>query len=247
MVALLTLGACDPFPAVQKEGTIEAYEQYIKENEGSTYIMQAKNELEALYLSKANENPSLESYDFYLDRWPEGVYVDQVKKDRQDFLFAWAETENTPEGWQKFLDEYKNADKKLKKQARSYMKVAKYSDHFELGDTRIEQVNLAEDPEGPLNGWGIFVPVTNTGKQTIEIMSLTVAYLDADGRRLDSDTFPVVAPDFGIPMEEERKIPMKPGETREWWWTTGDTPPGWAKKVKVQVSSIHFLDPRKKQ
>lgn len=242
---LVGLAACDPFPSVQKEGTIEAYEAYLKEHPDSTYGMQAKTELEQLYLAEARANPSLETYDRYLDRWPQGVSRDEALKERMQFLYDWAEKEMSADGWQRFLDEYPNADKKIKKDARAYLKVAKYIDQLDIAAPRLEQVNLAENPEGPLDGWGIFVDVTNKGDQTIELLSLTVFYLDAEGHRLGKDEFPLVAPDFGIPMEEEKKVPMKPGETRTWVWTTGDMPPNWGKKVEVHPSALHFLDPRK--
>jgi len=192
-VLLALLIGCDSFPQVQEQGTIAAYEQYLKENPSSAYRLQAQAELEELYLAEARESGASEAYDRYLERFPQGVYRAKALAEREPALFRWAEQTNTEEAWQRFLDEVPRGDAKRRKAARGFLDVAGYREHLKLGEVQIQQVNLAEDPKGPLDGWGFTVDVTNDGPQVLEYLQLTMYYLDASGDRLDSDTWPVVA------------------------------------------------------
>ena len=58
------------------------------------------------------------------------------------------------------------------------------------------------------------------------------------------DTWPVVAPMLpgGLPVEEEFKVPMQPGETRTWFWSKGKDafPEDYAKGAKVRTYAVRF-------
>jgi len=241
-----TLTACDPFPQVEKEDTIEAYEAYLKEHKDSTYELQAKTRLEELYLEEAREQQTLEAYDRYLKRWPSGVFKTKALGERQSMLLQWAERDHTPESYKKFLDEYPTADKRIKKKIRKAMHASKFVDQLAIGEARIERVNLAEDPEGPMNGWGIWADVTNNTDRSLSYLQLTVFYLDEKGEVIGQDRWPAVAPSYGVPMEEEKKVPIKPGETRTWEWTTGDIPETWSKGVTLRASALTFKDAQRR-
>ena len=112
---------------------------------------------------KVNIEAKLASFDRYLERFPEGHYKDKAMAGREKFLFEWAKAENTTAGWKRFLAEYPKAkDKKRRKHAKRMVKVTEYTPHVGLSPARIERVNLAEDPEGPLNGYGFEVDVTTS-------------------------------------------------------------------------------------
>lgn len=237
----LALGACaDPFATAQKADTVEAYEQYLAENPTGRFHLQASSRLESLYLEKARAEKSLEAYDAYLARFPEGALYEKAITEREQFLFDWARHNDTLEAWEKFLAEYPRADKSRRGKAKNMVAVHGYLEHLAFTETKAEEVNLAEDPKGPKDGWGFFVDVTNNGPETINALWLTIEYLDAEGRALDTRDWPVVAPQFPVPMQEEYMVPMKPGETRTWFWSTGSLPETWSKQVKVFPSRIEL-------
>ncbi|RME23902.1 MAG: hypothetical protein D6798_12515, partial [Deltaproteobacteria bacterium] len=226
---VLSLSACrSPFATAQEQDTIEAYEAFLEANPNSPFVTQASLRLEELYLEKARSEKTLEAYDDYLARYPDGKLRDKAIEERRQFLFEWASEQDTPEAWQKFLDEYPTGDRKLKQEARQRLNMAKHRDIVTVGPVSIEQVNLAENPDGPLDGWGFYADVTVGGDREVEKLVMEVAYLGADGQVLDTREWPVVAPALpgNLPVEEEFKIPMKPGETRTFEWTTGDLPAG---------------------
>lgn len=236
----LALTACDNFSAVQAEDTIEAYEQYIADNPDSRMLLQAQERLQTLYLEKAKEEKTLEAYDAYLERFPEGMYVDKAMKEREEFLYAWAASEDSAESWQKYLEEYPRADRKKKKQARDRIAVAAYEANLVQGEPKRERVNLAEDPEGPKNGWGISVDITNEGDKVIEDLRYRIRFYDAEGELIGDKVWPVVAQNWGIPMEDEKKVPMKPGETRTWYWMDAFPEEDWKGTVKLTPVRITF-------
>lgn len=242
LLILSMLTGCDPYATVLQEDTIDSYEQYLTENPTSPNVIPAKARLEELYYKAAKAEDTLEGYDRYLDRWPKGPHRVKVKAARKDMLWAWAETEHTEAGWQKFLDEYPQAGRKMRGKARSAKKAAAYQGNLAIGDVRVEPVNLAEDPNGPKNGWGFYADITNNGTETIQFLAVSVFYLNAEGKALGTDSWPLVATRFPVPMEEEKSIPVKPGETRTWEWTTGDVPKNWAEKAKIKPMGIRFVD-----
>jgi len=237
-LALVWMGCSDPFVVAQNEDTIEAFEKYLAEHPDGRFTMEATDRLETLYLQKAAEEKSLEAYDAYLERFPEGNQRDKALQQREKFLYAWARERNDLESWKRFLDEYPKADRKRKRYAERMIDVHGYLSNLEVGGVEQEQVNMAEDPEGPLNGWGWTVSVTNKGDKRIEDLRMTIQYLGEEGQVLDEREWPVVAPSWPTPIEEERKEVFEPGQTRTWEWTDGDVPKAWAKKVNVYVSRV---------
>ncbi len=242
MAAALALGvACgDNFRAVQDADTIAAYEAYLANNPDGRFQIEAESRLEQLVLERAREEKTLEAFDIYLERFPEGVLREEALVERESFLFAWAQAENTAASWTTFLDEYPRAKKDRRSLAKRMVKVHGYLEHLELSPTRMKQVNLAEDPEGPLDGWGFEVDVTNNGPTTITELRLTIQFLSPEGGTIDKREWPMVAEFWKVPVEEERKVPMKAGETRTWEWSTGDVPERWDRQTRVFVSRIHF-------
>jgi hypothetical protein len=248
ILALVLLVACgDNFSSIQQADTptadkaevIKLYEDYLTNNPDGRWVLQANDRLETLYLEKAAAEKSLEAYDAYLARFPEGKLRGRALGEREGFLFDWAKSENTKESWNKFLDEYPKAEKKLRSEARRMVEVHEYLDKVSVSEPRVKQVNMAENPDGPLDGWGFEVDVVNHGDEVIEDMRLTIHYLTAEGGSLDSKQWPVVAPTFPVPIEEEKKVPIQPGETRVWWWTDSGMPTGWAEgKVRIEVTKL---------
>jgi hypothetical protein len=238
---VLSAGCGDDFATAQAEDTIASYETYLAANPEGRFEMQATLRLEELVLQDARAKATLEAYDVYLERFPEGALHEKALGERETFLYDWANLQNTAPGWQKFLDEYPSAGKKRKQHARKVLKVLAYADSLDFGEVTQKQINLAEDPDGPLNGWAFQVMVTNKGDKTIEALWLTIEYLGEGGVAFDKREWPLVAAYWPTPIEEERKLPMKPGETRAWDWSTGSPGELWSKEVRVIPTRISFV------
>jgi hypothetical protein len=245
-ISLALSGCSDPFAEAQALDTVAAYDAFIEANPNSVKIDMAKIRLEELVLEDARISKSLAGYDAYLKRYPSGRFQKAALKERQDFLFDWAMDSNTVDAWKKYLDEYRKGDKKKRIKAKKRLFMAEHRDTVELGAVKMERVNLAEDPSGPLNGYGFYVDVTNKGKRPIISLNLEIAYLNAGGKALDRKWWPVVAPRLpgGLPMAEGFGKPIAPGETRTWEWSDGGLPEAWSKKVTVQPISIRFPGPK---
>jgi len=245
-IALMTLLACGPsFYDVQQQDTVEAYETFLAEaNSADPNYTQATFRLEELILEQAREMQSLEGYDMYLARYPadkKPQLREKAIEEREEFLYGWADETDTPEAWQTFLDEYPKGEKKRKQEARRRLKVADYRDSLEFGKIEITPVNLAENPDGPMDGFAIAADITNKGDQTVTYLNMEIRFLNAEGRAFYDTRWPWVAERFPVPIEEEFKVPVKAGETRQYYYTT-ETPEGgtWDKKVELIPVNIYF-------
>lgn len=229
-VGLLALTACGPsFYDVQKQDTIEAYESWLEANPKAGDAIKAKLRLEELYLEKARAEKSLAAFDAVLTRFPDGVLKEKVLAERETFLYDAAVEADTVAAWQAYLDEYPRGNKKQKQEARRRIKVLGYTDKWTWGPLSVKPINLAEDPTGPLNGWEITSEFSNKGDKTITYLDVELIFTAEDGRFLDRKRWPLVAERFPVPVEEEYKVPIMPGEQRTYVYTT-ESPEGWTLK-----------------
>lgn len=239
---LFTAGCENAFDKAQEAHTIEGYEEYLKNNPDGARTLEANLALEDLYLEKARNDGNLEGYDSYVERFPKGRHLEKVMEERKQFLFDWAAEKDTPEAWQKFLDEYKSGAKKLRTKAKQRKRMAENRDKVAFGPVEVEQVNLAENPDGPLDGWGFTADVTNNGTEAIQYLMVELQYLNDAGKAAKSEQWPAVATRLpgNLPMEEGFSDPIQPGASRTFNFTTGDLPAGWSKKVKLVPVDIAF-------
>jgi hypothetical protein len=247
-LALIGFTACGGgYHEVQQTDSIEAYEGWLataNEHDPNHFI--ATIRLEELRLASAREAGTLEAFDTYLEAYPAGSGAKHRAKAleaREAFLFSWADETNTVASWQKFLDEYPKAERKRRKESRRRLKMVENEGVISLGETRKERVNLAENPDGPLNGWGFWVDVTNQGEKAIERCVLRIRYLNDQRVAVGHDEYPVVAKRLqgNLPFAEGWDRPIDPGETRVWEWTTGDLPESWSQKVEVVPVDLTFV------
>jgi len=120
--------------------------------------------------------------------------------------------------------------------------MAENRDKVSSSPVEVEQVNLAENPDGPLDGWGFTADFTNEGTEAIKYLMVEVQYLDSTGRAVQKDQWPAVAERLpgNLPMEEGFSEPIKPNTSRTFYYTTGDLPADWSKKVKLVPVDIGF-------
>lgn len=245
-IMLLAAGCSDPFATAQEADTVEAYEKYLQDNPSGAYRLQAEARAEELMLERAREEKTLEAYDAVLARFPEGALKEKVTEEREGFLWAWADEQDSVEGYQKYLDEYPrgNSTRKNREEARRRLKVAENKDRLEISPLTIEQVNMAKDPDGPLNGWGFYADITNVGDAPIQTLWLQVSLLDDDGKVIDTKKEPLV--DTVLPgrgwAPDEFKAPLKPSETREFELTNNNMPAGWSRRASIKPVKIAFVE-----
>ena len=254
LLVALGLSGCGPsFTDAQTANTVEAFEAYLaKASDTDPYRHQAEVQLTLLRLEEAKSAGTIEALDAFIAKYPKGKLPDDVTNQkyievRDRLLFRLAEEENTAAAWERFLKQTKKANKKQKASAKRRIYMAENLSAISLAPVRQERVNLAENPEGPLDGWGFYVDVTNTGTKPIASLYVGISYLDDEGNALDHDEWPVVAralPGF-LPMPDGFDKPMTPGQTRTWEFTTGDLVEGWSGKVRITHTSIRFAGDNK--
>ncbi len=242
---LLTVACGDGFGEVQKMDTIAGYEEFLANNNPDrNTLLQATTRLEELYLEKAKADGTLESYDAYLEKFPEGRLREKAVGEREEFLFDWAKREDTTASWKQWLDEYPRGDKDRKATARMGIEVATYRDKIVLGATVFEEINMAEDPQGEKDGWAWRIDVTNNTDTAIRKLDITMVFLGADGGAVERKKWPVVTENWGIPMPDEFYGQLEVGQTRTWEWTEArkrlpkDYDPS---KTTAKMSSIYFV------
>ncbi|MBM4390349.1 MAG: hypothetical protein FJ090_04435 [Deltaproteobacteria bacterium] len=240
----LFVGCADPFGDAKKADTIEAWNTYLTTTPSGTNKMRAEKRLEELLVEKAEESKAIPDYDAVLKRFPSSRKTKDMQAGRANAAFVVADTERTQAGWQKFIDENPFADAALKKRAKSMLTVARFAAGLAMTEPVVEEVNLAEDPKGPKDGWGFSTELTNNTGETFGYMLLELVFLDADGKKLRATTYPLVvgAGPSGMPIEESYTKPLEPGAKRSWKYSTGDVPAGWSKKVSISPVSISLAE-----
>ncbi len=240
---LLFLAACaDPYGDAEKVDTIEAWEAFLAADPAGSDRLKAEARLEQLLVDKALSSTKLEDYDAVMKRFPKTRQMKKLEEGRAAAHFQIAEAENTTEAWKKFVDENPNAEASMKKKATNRVQVAGYQDKLVLGEVKVAEVNLAEDPKGPKDGWGFTVEVQNAGDKTLDYLNMEVQLLGADGGKLAAMSYPLAGQSGpgGLPLPEEYTKPLKPGDKRVWSYSTGDIPEGWSKQVRVVPVALRF-------
>jgi hypothetical protein len=249
VLLLLLVAACGPsYEKTRKIDTPEAWETYLTQADPQSLdYMRGQKRLAELTFKQAQESRDIAALAAFIERYTgdgQRALREEAIKLREELLYAWADETGSPEAWKQFQDEYPKAAKKRRVEARRRIKMGQYKDTVALGPVRQERVNLAEDPEGPLNGWGWWVDVTNNGDKAWYKLTLGLYFLDDEGKVVDRKDWPVVAkylPGY-LPYETGFDKPMAPGETRTWEYTDGDIPEGWSQKVRVAPVQVIFTD-----
>lgn len=255
----LLIACSNPYNDAKTTGTIEAYEQFLKENPKNNRVYEAKMALENLLVEQARETQSLEDYDLYLKRFYEDEHATMYAKieiERRDVAFDLAIESGDIVKMDKFIARYKTSDPTLSNKIRRAKKVAEYSSSLDVTPLIQEQVNLSGDDSGPPDGWLFSLEITNTGDQQIDTLIIKVDFLNLDGEVVKTESSTVIGIGDYVgrewlfesekklaenPQLRRQKPPFNIGETREWVYKTGDIPPSWAKQVKTRFSSIGFV------
>jgi len=219
----LVLAACEDkpdFTEVQKKDTIEAYEDYEKADPDGIYQGQIDLRLEELYYEKAQADGTADSWKAYATKFPDGKHKRDADKALEDLAWDAATAANTPDAYRQFLTDYPKGDKRHRLTAQGVVDVADYG-KLTVGAPTVTQVNLAEDPKGAPDGWGVSADVTNGGDKDLEYVNISVDWLAADGSLIERDQRPLTSKTWTMPATDLEQQPLKAGETRAWKYTIG--------------------------
>lgn len=255
----LTSACSDPFGDAQRLNTVEAYEQFIKDNSESSRVFDARLAIEKLMVEQARTSQKVEDFDVYLKRFkknpPSNKTYDDMMMERKDALWNVALDSNKIEDWQRFIEEYKVESPKDVRIAKQRMAVAEYLPNLKMDPMEKTQVNLSGDQSGPLNGWEFSTKITNAGDKEIKTLRLRISFLDAEDMIVARKDFTVIGcgdycdrmfvfedPSYAKAEPELGRIrpPMKASEARDFIVQTGDIPPSWSKKIQTDFVSITF-------
>jgi hypothetical protein len=161
---LVALLGCDPYNEAAQKDTIEAYEAYLATSPSGVGLERATFRLEELMLARARETRALADYDALLTRFPKGVHADEAQREREAAMFDAASAAFTLEAWEAFLAAYPNPKEQRGPFAKKAVEALRYvATGVKLGEVRQREINLANDPAGPLDGWEMLMDVTNAG------------------------------------------------------------------------------------
>lgn len=237
----LSLG-CDPQAAGPEQDTPEAWRAWLESHPSATDQLRGNARVQDLLLDRARRSEDPADYDAYLEAFPAGAHAETARAEREKVMFRAALLAGTPDRWERFLQDYPKARGGHDRIAKEGLDAARYAPHMKMGPVKTRQVNLAEDPDGPLDGISFEAEITNEGAQTLEAWWLRIFYLDDQGNVLDRRKWPLVAKpaEFPVPMPPEASEPLKPGETRTWAWATGDLPEGFSGQVRLVPMRVRF-------
>jgi len=223
VLALLVGCESDSFTDVQKADSIEAYEGFAQRNPGSIYQPEIDGRLEQLYFDKAERENTAAAWKAVIEKYPKSKKIDKANAGLATFLFEEARKTDTLDGWKSFLAEAKALTDDQRRLAEGRSKVLEYG-KLEVGAPNVMQINLAEDPAGPKNGWGLEVEVKNNGDQALGYLQLEVTLNGPDGAELERARYPMVSPKNPMPHPEIEEKPLAPGEARKWSFMSAKVP-----------------------
>ncbi len=243
LIALaLLLTACEgaAYLDAEKANTPEAYEAFLQEYPNYADADAVRAMIEELRYEAAWESRSAEQLREFLARYPESEHAAKIREKEDELAWHEADHAQTGAAYKSYLDLHPEGVY-LSEATRKHTKYA-YVDSMTISAPVIERVNMAQDPEGPLNGWGLSCDLTNTGDKRLKTVEVGIDYLKADGSVAKSDKWWAVVQDLGpLPVRPVQRPIMEPGETRPFSWSTAEVPTGWEEgKLAVRITDIRF-------
>ena len=241
--SLLMLGCAEQkaLSAAQANGSPEAYEAFLEQHPSSVHAPILRQQIEDLRYHAAKDGEGPDAWRAYLDHHPEGKHVKEAKRYEDEASFQQADAARTTEAYQAYLDSHPTG--KQVKRARAEMDELAYQDQVSVENLRVERVNLANDPKGDMNGWGLYADVTNHGKRILVEVELLLEFTDESGKVIGDRTWWVVAEQLlGMPTPPRIMPPLRAEQSREFQFTTGEPPEGWNDTFTLKVTNLRFRE-----
>ena len=219
----------------------EAYEAFLAEYPSSANAPDLRVRIDRLRFLRAKAAKSSAAMREYTTLHPDGAHVDEARRLEDELSFNEAAAAHTAEAYQAYTDSH--PDGARVEEARFAGGQLTYIPYIKIGAIEVEPVNMANDPKGPLNGYGVKAELLNDGDQTLRVVEMAVDYLSASGRTVKSDKWWAVAPDLGgFPTPPAMKPALEPRGTRVFAWSTAEKPEGYADgSFGLRVTKIEFL------
>lgn len=242
LMLMFLLSACEGMALhdAELQDSPEAYEAFLAEFPDSEKAPDLRKRIDKLRFLRAKTDKSSEAMRQYMSTHPEGAFIDEARQLEDELSYNEAAAAHTPEAYQAYLDSHPDGNRV--EQARFAGEQLSYIPLIEIGPLQVEPVNMARDPEGPLNGWGVQAELLNNGERTLRVVEMAVDYLGASGQAVQSDKWWAVAPDLGgFPTPPDMKPAMEPRGKRMFVWSTAEKPGGWADgKFGLRVTRVEF-------
>lgn len=218
----------------------EAYEAFLAEYPESAHADEVRGKIADLRYKAAKDSRNPEVLREFLTKHPDSEHGERLARREDEVSWQVADAAKTAAGYKSYIDLHPEGAQ-LEAARAEYERFA-YADSLTVGEATVAKVNMAQDPDGPLNGWGIEAPVTNSGDRHLETVTMAIDSLSASGDVVRSDTWYTVVQDLGpLPVQPHLQPIMAPGETRGFRWTTAEAPDGWAEgSFALRVTSVRF-------
>lgn len=241
LIALSSLLACGEgtdLHLAETENSPESYEAFLEQYPDSAHAAELQVKIEELRFERAMESRNPETLRDYLERHPDSDNVARAAKLEDQVSWQVADAAKTAEAYKSYLDLHPDG-KWTTEAGRAHAKY-EYVANMTVSEPVSQRVNMAQDPAGPLNGWGVQADVTNTGDQRLRTVKMAIDFLGAEGNVVRIDKWYTVVQDLGpLPVQPHLLPIMEPGETRTFRWTTKETPAGWDEgKFAVRVTFV---------
>jgi hypothetical protein len=243
LIALpLLLAACEgaAFLDAEKANTPEAFEAFLQEYPNYAQADEVRVTIEELRYKGAWESRNAGQMREFLGRYPDSEHAAKMIKKEDELAWTEADYTKTGEGYKSYLDLHPTGAW-IPEATALHTKFA-YVDAMTISTPVIQKVNMAADPEGPLNGWGLSCEITNTGDRRVRTVEVRIDYLKLDGSVAKSDKWWAVVQDLGpLPVHPIMRPILEPGEVRPFSWSTAEAPPGWDEgKLALRISELKF-------
>lgn len=244
---LILLTACEgtALRDAELKDSPDGYEAFLAEYPDSAEALRLRGRIDELRFLRAKSDKSSEAMRTYLTNHPDGVHVDEARRLEDEISYHEAAAVNTADAYRAYLDSH--PDGASVEQARWQHDQLVYLPQIAVGELVTQQINMARNPEGPINGWEVVVELTNNGERRLRVVEVGIDYLSASGVTLKTDRWWAVAPDLsGFPTPPEMKPSLRPGDSRSMTWTSAESPDGWVPgSFAVRVTKIEFKKPRR--
>jgi len=219
---------------------IEGYEAFLEKYPDSTEADAFRARVAELRFAAASETATAAAFREYLELHPNSADREAARRAEDQLSFEEASASGTAESLQAYLEGHPEGSSLDK--ARELLDRVLYRERVGIHELRVQQINLANNPDGPLDGWAVLANVVNEGRRTLKVIELHVDLLDADGNASGPDNkWWAVSPNLGaFPTPEAMKPPLAPGASRAFRWTTGDIPENWTQKAGIRVTDLRF-------
>ena len=243
--SFFALAGCDSQQGALRDaqiaGTPDAYEAFLARYPDSVYADSVRTSIEELRYSNAKNGADSALWRDYLEHHPQGKHVKHARRMEDEVSFNEADAIRTPASYQAYLDSHPSGE--FVRGARGELDELGYLDNVLIDNYRVEKINLAKDPKGPLNGWGMYADVHNNGDRILIEVKLELQFLGAAGTVLDTRKWWAVAPELmGMPTPPRIVPPLRPEDSREFQFTTGEPPEGWNETFQLVILNLRFRE-----